>query len=337
MTLVVAQVNGKNISAVSDTGISHNNGDIFPAHKCKPKICILSENIAVGFSGSPELADTAISKCPTVENYHDVVNYFLEFHIQKENGVDFLIMSQLGNPSITKISGGRKTKGPSNISWIGEKIAFDRFQLYRNSENVPTSVSHFERPLMATANRLEIAGNNQTFKLASTLRYVILDRDVHSVFGHPVVISNVDGGFTYRPYAISLDTKPITAEQQASFPDNIVAELDELREFSFSCYVTKPNSHKQGIAYHYMRGNFTYVYYGDRGKPLNVFKLVKDQNADGFIRIMENEGCTDWTGYLLSMRPPSTEDGYPMDRWIEADKETLIRSGMNLKNNKKSK
>jgi hypothetical protein len=55
MTLVVAQQKGRIIAAVCDTGIFEHDVRLAIEQQL-PKICVLSSDIAVGFSGSPDLA-----------------------------------------------------------------------------------------------------------------------------------------------------------------------------------------------------------------------------------------------------------------------------------------
>ena len=52
-----------------------------------------------------------------------------------------------------------------------------------------------------------------------------------------------------------------------TFAAQIAPELDELRSYMASCFVTAPTSAVQGVAYHFAHPKLTYLYWGNAGEP----------------------------------------------------------------------
>jgi hypothetical protein len=190
MTLVVAKKKGDVLSLVSDTGISLNGQQLGP-DKQIPKICILNDNLAVGFAGSPELAKEAIEATPKDEgaSYGTVTGHLLKAHQQLDQGVDFVLAFGPPLSKLVLISRGKIIQNRTN-EWIGDQTAFEAFQNFRQNRDIGLP---FISPMLSTAQETE--AKLPTFDMIGSMRSIIERTDIRSVFGHPVAISNADGKF----------------------------------------------------------------------------------------------------------------------------------------------
>lgn len=332
MTLVVAQRKKAIISAVSDTGITEH-GIQLPPERHIPKICILTRELAVGFAGSPELALRCFAEFDRgLSSAKQIIDYFLNFHLSQECSVDFILM--MHSPlRLVRIADGKEHSPLAHVAWIGDYQAFEQFQKYRNDKEDRRVTSALEVPLMLTNKESERNPDSVTFKQIAAMRYVLLDTRNPTVFGQAVGVSNADGFFEYRPYAFVLDEKNFSLLLPNNFLHRLRPELDELREYAASCFVTTPASPREGIAFHFMRGRLTYIYYGDRGSPLSNVKIASAMNADEFMEMMKAEGCTDWIGQLASRLPPQRNYGIDPSRWTQTDRGAIVRGPVVLKPN----
>jgi len=310
MTLVVVQKKGSIISAVSDTGITGPGGVPLGLEKHIPKLCILTPNLAVGFAGSPESALDAIAKFDTkLISLKQIVDHFLEFN--RKHDVHFILMIRKPILRIVKIAHGREYSSELHTAWIGDQDAYEEFQAYRAmNEEEKRAISGPGVPTMYTDKASEKAHNSVTFNLIGTMLYIIANEKLPSVFGYAVGLSNADGPFAYRPYAYATPITPSNVMQKAA-PEL----LEELREYSMSCYVTNASSPRQGVAFHYMRGKLTYTYFGDSGAPLASCKVVQPMNIEEFMTMMQAEGFAQWSGLVFSQKPPSQNYGIDPNRW----------------------
>jgi hypothetical protein len=107
VTLVVARKKGNVISLVSDTGISLNDEQLGFEQQL-PKLCILNDKLALGFSGSPEMALRVINGAPKHEGatYGEVARHFLDAHRQFDQGLDFILAFGQPLSKLARISGG---------------------------------------------------------------------------------------------------------------------------------------------------------------------------------------------------------------------------------------
>ncbi|MGB8278171.1 MAG: hypothetical protein WCF20_09635 [Methylovirgula sp.] len=333
MTLVFAQKKKTIISAVSDTGITEHGAQLQP-EKNIPKICILTPDLAVGFAGSSELAlrcfagfDRMALTMPT-----QIIGHFLRFHIKYEQSVDFIVMIRNPVLRMVKIADGKEHSSHSHTAWIGDHDGFEQFQRYRNDQESRRITSELEVPLMLTNNESELSPESVTFNLIAAMRYVIIDPNLPHVFGHAVGMSNAGGGFEYRSYAFVLDERKLSLALPNTFMQRIDPELQELREYSASCFVTTAASPRQGIAFHFLRGKLTYIYFGDRGAPLSECRIARSMNAEEFMAMMQAEGCTDWSGQIASRLPPPQGYGIDPNRWTRTDRGEIVKpAGVRLK------
>jgi hypothetical protein len=152
MTLVVAKKKSTVLSLVSDTGISLNNEQLGAAGQF-PKICILNKTLAVGFSGSPDLAKTVIEAAPKQEGatYGAVTNHLLEAHLKYDHGVEFIVAFGPPLSKFALISGGEIIQNRTT-EWIGDQAGFEAFQQFR--QNRLTGLTFID-PMLTTGQQSE--------------------------------------------------------------------------------------------------------------------------------------------------------------------------------------
>ena len=179
---------GQGSSLVSDTGISLNGEQLGP-DKQIPKLCILDRNLAVGFSGSSDLALRAIRAAPKdgAATYRSVTSHFLEGHRQYDT--DFILAFGPPLSKLARISDGEVKQGHT-VEWIGDQAAFAAFQEFRQTRRPRLP---FMKEVLASGQEAE--AQQPTFDLIGSMRTVIERPDVTSVFGHAVAASNIAGPF----------------------------------------------------------------------------------------------------------------------------------------------
>jgi hypothetical protein len=74
--------------------------------------------------------------------------------------------------------------------WIGDQAGFEAFQEFRQTR---TPAVPYIVPMLATDREVEAKMRLPTFDMIGSLREVIQRKDVPSVFGHPVAVSNANG------------------------------------------------------------------------------------------------------------------------------------------------
>jgi len=65
----------------------------------------------------------------------------------------------------------------------------------------------------------------------------------------------------------------------STHPIQVMGQIVEAQRYAFSCFVNTPGDASDAIAFHYMRGKITYVYYGRPTGPLTNFVLHKNLNV----------------------------------------------------------
>jgi hypothetical protein len=315
MTLVVASRKRSVIAAVSDTGIVEH-GRRLPPEQRLPKICILDRNLAVGFAGSPELAVRYLREFPQGDQrtFRSTVDYFVARHRESEGSVDFLLLFNRPTPKIIRIRDGGVSDS-MRTAWIGDHDGFERFQRYRARQGLAAVASRYEAAQLTTSKVSESHRDNDTFEMLGALRYLLIDPAVPSVFGEGVAVNNVDGAFEYRHYAIVLVARRTGILVPPAFARRVIApEIEELRDYAASCLVTAPAAPIQGVAYHYLRGKVTYVYSGERGKPLDDALVFPDMNVQAFMDATKAE-FGEWHGSIVTATQPPPDYGISPTSW----------------------
>jgi hypothetical protein len=310
VTLVVAKRKGDVLALVSDTGVSLSGTQLGPEHHL-PKICILNGKLAVGFAGSPELGVTAIASAPKDDGvtFGAVTKHFLDAHLKHDQGIEFILAFGPPLSKLALVSGGKVTQNRTT-EWIGDQAAFEAFQEFRQNR---TPALSFVSTMLGTSREGE--AKLPTFDLIGTMGRVIERRDVSSVFGHAVGINNDGGQFDFRNYTVTLEEKPSFTMPATANPIEVLGQIAEARQFAFSCFVSSPEDALQAVAFHYMRGRLTYVYYGAPCEVLNRFVLYKDMNVIEIGERAAAELGVNWIGGISSREGVPQGYGVPTDQW----------------------
>jgi len=300
---------------VSDTGIVEHGAQL-PPSKQLPKICILHPDLAVGFAGSPDLAVRYLRAFPKARpSFRSTVDYFVECHRQAAGGVDFLLMFNKPIPKIVRIRDGN-AQPPAKTAWIGDHDGFEAFQRRGGLRGGDSSlVSTFEKPQLISVRKSESHRDNMAFPMLGTLRYVIMDPTIRSIFGDAVVANNVDGSFQYRSYTVLLAERQVPLVLPKGFLDRMAPELEELRSYSAACFVTDPACLVQALAVHFVAGKLTHLYSGPKGDPLGNGKVITGKNIEEVMEMTKAEFAAEWIGTLTLRKPPPPDYGIPAHRW----------------------
>jgi hypothetical protein len=312
MTLIVAQQKNGVIAVVSDTGITEHERSLGYDRQI-PKICIVTPDLAVAFAGSSDLGIRYLENFPPMLNfpYKTTVEYLLRCHRDADESVDFLALFNKPVPKIVAVRNGRIFP-PAPVEWIGDKLAFEAFQKYRRSR---AGASAMEDLGIMTTQTSEAYANNVTFDLLGTLRRVMLDPQITSVFGFGVAVNNVDGFFSYRSYAFILKQREISLALPMNLLREMAPELVELRDFAVSCFVSDPSGAVQAIALHFPQGMLTFMYFASRGRPLAQVRIVASKNIKEFMTETTAELGISWIGRVVLRRLPPPEYGIPINEW----------------------
>ena len=313
MTLVVVQQKGAVISAVSDTGVIEHNQKR-PFNQQVPKICILAPDLAVGFAGQPDLSLSYLQQYPAGSNYRETVAYFVERNIESNRQADFIVMFNSPVPKIIRVTDG-KASPPVRAAWIGDQSAFEAFQRYRLTKAVASVASVFEAAQLITIQQSEKHHNNMTFEMLGALRYVIIDPAVETVFGLGVAANNIDGDFQFRSHTFMLTERKFSIALPDRFLAKAVPERDELRMYAASCFVMGRGFDVQGLAYHFVHGKVTYMYWGKRGQPLSMARVIAGKNIEEFMHETKDEFGIEWTGTLTLRTSPPKDYGIAANKW----------------------
>jgi hypothetical protein len=217
-------------------------------------------------------------------------------------------------PKTVSVRNG-KIWSPARNEWLGDQAGFEAFQRYDHTRAIGAVTSVFEAPQLVSILQSERHKQNLTFPMLGSLRYVMIDPSIVTVFGHAVGLNNVDGEFTYRPYTFVLTERHFSIALPVPFVKRIASERDELRTYAASCFVTGANFDIRAVAYHFVHGKLTYMYWGIRGKPLSNTRVVVGKNIAEFMEETKAEFNVEWSGTLQLRTPPPPEYGIPLDKW----------------------
>jgi hypothetical protein len=72
-------------------------------------------------------------------------------------------------------------------------------------------------------------------------------------------------------------------------PEGYEAEVRELQEFAYSCAVIKQPASICGVAYHYPFPRLTYLYWGEKDKPILNTEVIEDLSFKKFMKSFKNK------------------------------------------------
>ena len=85
--------------------------------------------------------------------------------------------------------------------------------------------------------------------------------------------------------------------------------------YAASCLVSDPKCEVQAVAYHYLSGKVTYMYWGKKGEPLMNARTVTGKNIVEFVEETKHEFGIEWMGTVISRTTPPADYGVPPNRW----------------------
>ena len=97
-------------------------------------------------------------------------------------------------------------------------------------------------------------------------------------------MNNCGGNFEFRNYTTTLEEMAGFIVPPATDPIAVLNHVVEAKQYALSCLVSSAGDAMQAVAFHYLRGKVTFVYYGKFGEPLSNFILYKDMNVLEIIR-----------------------------------------------------
>lgn len=321
VTLIVAQLKGSVISAVSDTGTTLNRSRL-PKREEIAKICVLSPDAAVAFSGDVHYGRQGVAELRKLlkPTFKSLTTHLLKIHQASEGATDFLLLLNKPVAKIVEIADGR-IKVQARVAWLGEQEGFDSFQAHRNDPNGGSVGSKYAAPMLGTSRKSEATKNNVTFQLVGAMRYVIQEPKVYSVSGEVVAVNNVDGQFEYRQYSYWLSPKRLSLLVPEEIAQQLRAEIQESANYSISCFVSGSGAKRRGIAYHYLFGKITHLFSENPHDGVLEFEnSFSELNIEEFKDATESEFGI-WEGTIQLTRLPPNNYGTAPTKWraIERD------------------
>ena len=277
MTLVVARISGSRIAIASDTLLTENGAPL-PISKGVIKSCCLGGGLVVSFANSPELAWRDCWKFyqtfPTGADFAVVTSYF-ELS-SKQTGNDYIICFA-SNPKIIKIANGKREAGASKTLWIGDKSAYEKFREYEARER-----ANYEkgRAINAVLFADEIE-DSPASSLYSTMRNLLLAKDVETVGGFVCVLSNRDKEFRHSAYCDILYDWPIDTRQNYNFALNDPVHLgstNENEEYSIS-QISTAYGNFNCVCFYILRAKTAYLFYPTSTLIADTCKVMSSLEA----------------------------------------------------------
>ncbi len=237
MSLVVAGYENKSMVIVSDTKLTYpnymhnslknhiNSGTI--EHGIL-KLVVVSEKICVAFAGEVEYAENAIKEINPDASIQYIQRVLEENHQKSAGKTDFILCSNLGQQIIHVIKDGKIEV--AGQAWIGDKIAFERFQEGR------------------------IGGKKS---IASALDDVISDETITTVGGFNVSVGIDSGKFSFG-FSMKVSREPMIATITAGKPYLIGHGTAENGAYTLTFIGSSANY--QHVAFHIKQGNIGVVY-----------------------------------------------------------------------------
>lgn len=153
------------------------------------------------------------------------------------------------------------------------------------------------------------------FDMIGTMRHVIGRDDIPAVFGHPVAASNVDGAFELSSYGVSLEENRSFKMPAGSDPFQVMGQIREAQQYSFSCFVSSPGDPTQAVAFHYMRGKVTYIYFGPQWEALTKYVRLDGMNVLDLQKYADEHFGIHWIGMINSRTGVPADYGIPASQW----------------------
>lgn len=220
MSLIVARKYEDQLFIVSDTKLTHPNHEV-KRLKTKPsdgviKTVIINPRICISFAGDIDDAEVALKQINGIDPIAKIIDTLTYYHKQSSHKTEFILCYALPDITIYKFKSGECKSVVS--TWIGDQIAFNRFQesmmgvikkekkkkdwRKENTKLPTTKKTLIEVEMMNMSFELQIP--EQFSKMSSAMDAVIDDSNIETVGGFKVNVVYKDGfyfnryGKTYR-------------------------------------------------------------------------------------------------------------------------------------------
>ena len=259
MTLVVARAEKGRLAIAADTMVSAHGTSLSMQAWVLKSIC-LPGGICVSYSGSPELAARAFQefrgRYPQGTSYTVTVAFFEASSSDTNN--DYIV-AFADTAKLVTIRDGRRMSGLSKTHWIGDKDAYERFRQHKRHRR---QYEH-GRAVNAALFADEMTGSPAS-ELYSTMRNVLLDRDVPSVGGFVTIVSNRDIGFRFSVYSDVLLDWPVELgeNQNLQLTDKFDLRASSGENDRFSISQISPGYYDiNAVAFYVLKGRLLVVFY----------------------------------------------------------------------------
>jgi hypothetical protein len=237
MSLIVAGFENGSLTIVADTKLT------YPGHMDNSlknhvnsgvtadgilKLIIVSEHICIGFAGDVEYAENAIREINPNRYFENVLNTLVKHHQESDRKTDFILCINTVTPSIFVIKDGEFKL--SNHGWIGDKLAFERFQKSRIADNK---------------------------SISSAIDDVINDESIKTVGGFNVSVHISNGRFVFGNY-MNMHREAMSITLIPNKPFIIGHGTAENGAYTLSFIGASKNC--RHVAFHIKQGNFGIVY-----------------------------------------------------------------------------
>ena len=147
-----------------------------------------------------------------------------------------------------------------------------------------------------------------TGRMIGAIRSVIGSRQIPTVAGFCVVLSNAEGYFEVREYGILLGPSR-TRRRLVDLSSVNELHIIEANAYTYSCFVGGPENKYHGLAFHFARGSVTYMFHGPLWKPLPNAVAIAG-TAEQFLAQTREQYGLQWIGGLM-VRDPIDEGAGP--------------------------
>ncbi len=266
MTLIVARLSHGEISIASDTMLTEH-GRPLPRSRDVIKTRMLPGDVCVSYAGSPDLADKCflayVAQHRSGHGYDDMLKFFECDSIKTNNDYIVCFYKLL---KIVAIKNGARIITPAKTVWIGDKVAYEAFRRYEQSEE--------NSPLLGRASPATIFADDFEHSPASPLyqamRHVVNDVNCPCVGGFPCIVSSKPNGFRFAAFSDTLydfpsdwpELTPIKATDKVSF-----GASGENAGYCYSQISTNIIGSNQ-VAFYYLRGGLLFAF--DSNGPMST-------------------------------------------------------------------
>lgn len=320
MSLIVARKIRNAYIIVGDSRLlDPKQGSISLPRDSVIKSLIIAPDFCVSFAGSLSFANDAIRgfKYEWLKDstQSKIIDHFFTIHSDSNRQVDFILVWNEPINRLVQIKDGSYSDTIS--SWVGDAIAFERFQkAFLSNEQHSWQAHTIFTEIVASSNHPDFCSNTLSIMM-SAMRIVIEDSSIPSVGGFVVPVASHKGDIRYIPYLQS-QTAPFDANY---FDNNESVPLGTAEDGYFTMYFIFGHNGRSCHALIYFRqGEFGIAFHPDNnGIPQPV--IIKVKTFAHFVDIVRSTG--------LTIETPFVDDIF----YKKAIQELVTRNKLSIKKN----